>query len=154
MSEGSVVSIHIAPSGAEAVVELKEVRAVPAKGLEGDRYFNAVGTFSDRGGSGRDVTLVEAEALEALEREFGVKLGPGESRRNVMTRGISLNDLVDRDFTVGGATLRGVRWCEPCAHLAALTHETVIKGLVHRGGLRADIISGGVIRAGDPVTPL
>lgn len=131
-----------------------QARAVPGRGLEGDRYFAKTGTYSDRPGTGRELTLVESETVEALEREYGVKLSPGETRRNITTRGVAVNHLVDREFRVGEVRLRGVRLCEPCAHLQSLTHEKVLPGLVHRGGLRCDILTEGVIRAGDTIEPL
>ena len=89
------------------------------RGLKGDRYATAEGTFSRPGAAGREVTLIETEALEALEREYAVALGPGDSRRNVVTRGVALNHLVGRVFTIGAVTLWGVRLCEPCASLLA-----------------------------------
>lgn len=153
MSEGTVLYIHIAPNPAGPVQELSEARAVPGKGLEGDRYFEKTGTYSDREGPGRELTLVESEALAALEAEYGVKLGPGESRRNITTKGVALNHLVGEEFTVGEVRLRGIKLSEPCAHLASLTHEKALKGLVHRGGLRAQILTEGVIRPGDAVRP-
>ncbi len=155
MSQGTVVSIHISERGEAPMNAVAQVRAVPGRGLEGDRYFTKTGTYSDKPGTGRELTLVEAEALEALERDYGVKLRPGESRRNITTRGVALNHLVGREFKVGAVTLRGVRLCEPCAHLQRLVgQEKVLPGLVHRGGLRCDVLSEGVVRAGDAITPL
>ena len=152
MSQGTVVSIHIADTGEALMRSVREVRAVPGRGLEGDRYFAKEGSFSDRGGPGRDVTLIEIEAIEALERDYQTKIEPGAARRNIVTRGIGLNHLVGREFKVGDVTLRGVRLCEPCAHLQKLTADKVLPGLVHRGGLRCDILTSGVIRPGAPVT--
>ena len=126
-------------------------RAVYGQGLQGDRYASADGTFSRPGAAGHEVTLIETEALEALKREYDVALGPGDSRRNVVTRGIALNHLVGRVFTIGEVTLRGVRLCEPCGHLETLTRKRTRGGLIHRGGLRADIVTGGVVRVGDAI---
>ena len=149
---GEVISIHIAPKAEAAPVAVAEVNAVPGKGLKGDRYAEKIGTWSDTPGTGREVTLIESEQIEALEREFGVRLAPGESRRNITTRGVALNDLVDKEFRVGDVVLRGMRLAEPCAHLQRLIgQEAALKGLVHRGGLRCDIVSGGTIRVGDVV---
>jgi MOSC domain-containing protein YiiM len=98
------------------------------------------------------VTLIEIEAIEALERDYGVKLSPGDARRNIVTRGVALNHLVGKEFRVGEVVLRGIRLCEPCQHLVQLTgQEKVLPGLVHRGGLRAQVVKGGVIRVGDAV---
>jgi MOSC domain-containing protein YiiM len=147
----TVVSIHIAGEAQGQMRSVPEVRAVVGRGLEGDRYFRGEGTYSGNPGDGRDVTLIEIEAIEALEREYDLKLDPGAARRNIVTRGVRLNDLVGHQFSVGEVTLRGVRLCEPCAHLARLTDRRALPGLVHGGGLRADIVRGGVIRAGDPI---
>ncbi len=154
MWEGTVVSIHVAKTAEGPMTAVKEARAVPGKGLEGDRYFSHVGTYSNSPGLGRDVTLIEIEALEALKRDYGVELAPGDSRRNIITRGIPLNHLVGRDFKVGEVTLRGIRLCEPCSHLEKLSRKGVQRGLIHRGGLRTHIISGGTIRVGDTVQEL
>ena len=151
MFKGTVVSIHVASEAEGRMVAVKETRAMPGKGLEGDRYFSQSGTYSVKPGADREVTLIEAEALEALRRDYGVTLEPGESRRNITTRGVPLNFLVGKEFTVGPVSLLGIRLCEPCGHLEGLTKEGTRAGLVHRGGLRAQILTEGVIRAGDAV---
>lgn len=153
MFEGTVDSIHIAPGASKPTISVEEARAVPGKGLEGDRYFNREGTYSDRHGPDREVTLIEIETIEALERDYKLKLSPGDARRNIVTRNVALNHLVSREFQVGEVTLRGIRLNEPCNHLASLTDDKVKKGLVHRGGLRAQILTEGVIRAGDTIQP-
>jgi MOSC domain-containing protein YiiM len=130
---------------------MNEVRAVAGKGLEGDRYFNGIGTYSNNPGSGRDVTLIEIEAIEALQRDYDIEMKSGESRRNIVTRGVALNHLVGREFRVGEVTLRGIRLCEPCSHLEKLSHKGVQRGLIHRGGLRAEIVTGGIIRIQDNI---
>jgi MOSC domain-containing protein YiiM len=130
-------------------VEVAAVRAVRGRGLDGDRYFLAEGTYSTHPGSGRDVTLIEAEAIEALQRELGIVLAPGASRRNIVTRGVPLNHLVGQRFRVGEVLLEGMRLCEPCAHLEELTQRGVLAGLVHRGGLRTVIVEEGTVRRGD-----
>jgi MOSC domain-containing protein YiiM len=127
------------------------VHAVPGQGLEGDRYWQGEGSSSQKKGPDREVTLIEAEAIEALVRDDGVPFEPLESRRNLLTRGVALNHLVGREFRVGPARLRGIRLCEPCSHLQALTRPGVREGLVHRGGLRAEVLAEGVLRVGDPV---
>lgn len=149
--QGTVVSIHIAPTGAAAMRSVSEAQAVAGKGLEGDRYFSRLGTYSDRPGTGRDVTLIELEAVEALKRDYQVELEAGRSRRNIVTRGVALNHLVDKTFKVGDAVLRGVRLCQPCAHMEKLSAKGAMRGLIHRGGLRAEIVRGGMIRAGDAI---
>jgi len=154
VGKGTIVSIHIAPSAAEPMVSVKEVRAIPGKGLQGDRYFNHTGTYSKKSGPDREVTLIEIEAIEALKREYGIALDPGASRRNVVTRGVPLNHLVGRKFRVGEVALFGVRLCEPCSHLERLSHPGVKEALIHRGGLRAQILTDGLIRVGDTAEEL
>ena len=148
---GKIVSIHIASVAAAPMIGAASVRAVAGKGLEGDRYFSMTGTFSGKPRPDSEVTLIEAEVLEALARENGIVLAPGASRRNITTRGVGLNDLVGKEFSIGAARLRGLRLCEPCAHLEKLTQAGVLKGLVHRGGLRAQVLVDGVIQVGDAV---
>ncbi len=149
---GRVVSIHITGEAAGAMRSVEAVRAVAGQGLEGDRYFLKTGTYSPKHGPDREVTLIEIEAIEALERDYGVQLSPGDARRNIVTREVPLNHLVGKEFRVGEAVLRGIRLCEPCQHLVRLTgQEKVLPGLVHRGGLRAQIVKGGMIRVGDMV---
>jgi MOSC domain-containing protein YiiM len=154
MTQGTVVSIHIAEAAGGAPKSLDSVRAVPGRGLEGDRYFEHAGTYSDTPGSGRDLTLIEGEQLEAIEREYAIQIAPGESRRNLTTRGISLNDFVDKEFRVGEVVVRGTRLCEPCAYLAEKIGDPgALRALVHRAGLRCDIVTEGTIRVGDAIAP-
>lgn len=133
------------------MVSVKEVHAIPGKGLEGDRYFTQTGTYSKKPRPDREVTLIEVEAIEALAREYKIALEPGAARRNIVTRGVPLNHLVGREFRVGDVTVRGLRLCEPCAHLERLSHSGVREALIHRGGLRAQILTDGTIRVGDSI---
>jgi MOSC domain-containing protein YiiM len=153
-AEGIVISLHIAPTGAAAMQSMGQVRAVARRGLEGDRYFNQLGTFSNDPGTGRHVTLIEIEAVEALKRDYDFDMLPSLSRRNIVTRGVALNHLVEREFSVGQVILRGTRLCEPCSHLEKLTRQGVMRGLIHRGGLRAEIMTSGMIRIGDAIVPI
>ena len=139
-----------------------EVRAVPGRGLEGDRYFRGRGFYSGRAShGGREVTLIEVESVEALHRgvvnadgqTLGIKLSAAETRRNIATSGVPLNHLVDEEFWVGEVLLRGTRLCEPCRHLEELTQKGVLGGLIHRGGLRAKILTEGTVRVGDIIRP-
>ena len=149
---GAVLSIHIAPAGSAPVISLGEIQAIAGKGLERDRYYLKTGTYSKTPGTGREVTLIEIEAIEALRREYGIDFDAAQARRNILTRGVALNHLIDRDFAVGEAVLRGTRLCDPCAHLEKLTVKGVMRGLIHRGGLRADVVRGGIIRVGDTIS--
>lgn len=127
------------------------VRALPGRGLEGDRYYLRTGTYSAREGADREITLIEMEAIEALRRDYGVAIEAGETRRNLATQGVPLNHLVGRSFRVGDATIRGLRLCEPCSHMETLAGKRIRAGLVHRGGLRAEILTEGWIGVGDAV---
>ena len=151
---GVVESIHIAPRSEELPHAVARVRVLAGRGPEGDRYFRGEGTYSNEPGDGRDLTLIEAEAIEGLAADTGIELDPAEPRRNVVTRGIGLNDLVGKQFRVGAVECVGVELCEPCNHLEGLTQPGVLKGLVHRGGLRADVLVDGEIAVGDAVEPL
>lgn len=127
---------------------------VAGRGLQGDRYYEGVGTYSTHPGSGREVTLIESEAIEALKRDYGVEIEAAQARRNIVTRAVALNHLVGREFTIGEVRLRGTRLCDPCAYLESLSARGALRGLIHRGGLRADVVSGGMIRVGDSVSVL
>jgi MOSC domain-containing protein YiiM len=153
MWNGKIESIFIAKAAEAPMEVVAEVRAVPGAGLEGDRYFLKQGTFF-KPEPDFELTLIEAEALEAMQQEYQIELAPSESRRNLVTRGVALNHLVGKDFQIGGVRIRGIRLCEPCSHLQALSGRQVIKGLRHRGGLRAQILSEGLLKAGDMVSPL
>jgi MOSC domain-containing protein YiiM len=132
-----------------------EVRAVPGKGLEGDRYFTGVGTFSPHPQKPDfEITLIEKEHIEAFARESGRPFTAAEARRNLVTEGVDLNALAGKEFLVGDVRIRGIRLCEPCSYLAKITFPETLKGLVHKGGLRAQIVSAGLIRTGDKVTAL
>lgn len=150
--EGEVREIYVASEATGPMIALLEARAVEGRGLEGDRYFTSAGTFSAKPGTGRQVTLIEQEALDATAGELS--LAPGETRRNIVTLGVPLNHLVGKRFRVGDATLVGMRLCEPCAHLVKLTGKDVMRAFAHRGGLRAEIVESGMIRTGTAVRPI
>lgn len=152
MWRGIVVTIHIAHAAGEPMIERDRVRAVAGRGLEGDRYFEGSGFYSEDPGPIREVSLLEEETLEALRRDHGLALAPGVTRRNITTRGAPLNHLVGREFRVGGATLRGVELCEPCRHVVDVTGiKSLLPTLVHRGGLHAQVLGSGEIRSGDVI---
>lgn len=155
MAGGTVEAIHIAPDRKPAPMEAREeVEAVAGRGIRGDRYFSETGTFDVRPDlePASDITLIEAEAIEACERDHGISIGPGETRRNITTRDVPLNHLVDRPFEVGEATCRGIALCEPCGPIEDyIGEEGVVAALTHRGGLDARIVDSGRIRVGDPI---
>jgi MOSC domain-containing protein YiiM len=149
MFRGEVVSIHVAANAGAPMESLACVEAIAGRGLVGDRYFTGNGYWSKNSGVSREVTLIEIEAVEAMAHEKRIEIAPHAARRNLVTRGVPLNHLVGREFRVGSVCLRGTRLCEPCQYLEGLTVKGVLRGLIHRGGLRADIVSGGVIQVGD-----
>jgi MOSC domain-containing protein YiiM len=142
---GRVEEINIGPSG-EVPAPVQSVEAHAGKGLVGNRYY-----FVGGAAPGQALTLIAAEALDGLAAEHGIELSAAESRRNVLTSGIDLNALVGKRFRVGDVECEGVELCEPCTGLEAMTQPGVIKGLLHRAGLNADILSDGVISVGDEV---
>jgi MOSC domain-containing protein YiiM len=152
MFRGEVVSIHVAPKAGAPMESLSRVEAIAGRGLVGDRYFARTGYWSKNAEVSREITLIEIEAIEAMAREKGIRIAPDAARRNLVTRGVPLNHLVACGFQVGTVRLRGTRLCEPCQYLEGLTVKGVLRGLIHRGGLRADIVSGGIIQVGDFIT--
>jgi MOSC domain-containing protein YiiM len=153
MFRGELIGIFLAGRKGIDLQPVDRVELVVGRGLVGDRYFRKEGTFSAKDGPDREVTLIESEALDGLAREYEITLPPAQARRNLLTRGVALNHLVGRTFTIGGVMLRGIRLCEPCGHLEGLTRPGVKAGLVHRGGLRAQVLEGGVIQVSDAITP-
>jgi MOSC domain-containing protein YiiM len=151
---GRVEAIHVAPSAGAPMVELERVRAIAGVGLEGDRYATRAGTWSPDPRVDRDITLIEAEVVEDLAATEGIVLAAGETRRNVTTRGIRLNELVGRRFRVGDVVCEGTRLCEPCQYLTDTIGKPILRPLVHRAGLRARIIEGGEVLVGAVVAPL
>lgn len=152
--KGVLVGIYIAPAAFKQTTSLTEAKAKVGRGLEGDRYYYEKGFYSKRPGHAHTpLTLIEIEAIEALQRDNGITMNPGDARRNLVTRGVPLNHLVGREFFVGGVLVRGTKLCEPCLHLEELTRKGVLAGLVHRGGLDAQILTDGVLRVGDPILP-
>lgn len=147
---GLVELLALAGEAAGAMSVVTRVDARRGRGLVGDRYFDGLGTFSNAHATGVDLTLIEAEALDSLELASG-RLDAAQARRNVVTRGVDLNALVGRRFRVGEVECIGRRLCEPCAHLQRLTLPGTLRGLAHRGGLRADLLTDGTITVGDPV---
>ncbi len=153
MGEGRIESIHIATAAGAPMQSRREVSVTAGSGIDGDRYATQSGKFSDKPKSGRQITFIEAEAIEALAAELGIQVGPGETRRNVVTRGVPLNHLVGREFEAGSARFRGTELCEPCQYLTELTAKPgILPGLTHRGGLRAEILQGGLLSLGDTIT--
>ncbi|MEF8799496.1 MAG: MOSC domain-containing protein [Halolamina sp.] len=150
---GTVEFIHLADEAGADPEPQDTVEAVGDKGLCGDRYFDDAGTFSSPDEEKRrDVTLIEAEALEQAEDQYDVAFEPGAHRRNVTVRGVGLNRLVGERFRVGDVVLEGDELCDPCNYLERTLEQTGVEdALVHRGGLRCGIVEGGEITVGDDV---
>jgi len=149
---GEVVEINVSPEQAVLPGPVERVRAVAGRGLAGEYHFFAgPGVQPERD---QELTLIATEALEALSAEHGIELTAAESRRNIATRGIDLNGLEGERFRVGGVECQGIELCEPCRNLERLTEPGVLRGLVHRGGLRAAILTDGEIAVRDEVAPL
>jgi MOSC domain-containing protein YiiM len=155
-SGGRIVAIYTAAGPGSPMQLRSEVRAVPGRGLEGDRYFTENGTFSERRLPGREVTeltLIESEVIQHLRLAWGLQVDEADGRRNLVTRGVALNDLVGSEFAVGEVRLRGASLCEPCVSLInSPGHRHLLRALAHKGGLRAEILNEGAIAPGDPVT--
>jgi MOSC domain-containing protein YiiM len=147
-TNGVVELLAVAAEKEGPMVAVGRAVAVAGRGLEGDRYFDGAGTFSGTAARGHDLTLVAAEVLDALVLPSGERIAYADARRNVVTRGIDLDALIGRRFRVGDVECVGQRRCEPCAHLERLTAPGSLRALVHRGGLRADVVSDGIIEVG------
>lgn len=157
--KGELLHIHVAPAASYEMEELQSATLVAGRGIEGDRYFLGTGTYSNLPAV-RDVTLIEAEVLDALARndpplqEQPIRLTPAEHRRNLTVRGVPLGHLVGMRFRVGDVTLRGARINFPCRYLEQLLEKPVYQALYNRAGLNCAIEVGGVIHPGAPVEPL
>jgi len=154
---GEIVGIFVAPSAGRPMEARTTATAEAQRGLTGDRYAERTGTYSQDTRVPRDVTLIEREAVDAVNvelRAHGVEIAEAETRRNLVTTGVPLNHLVGRTFRVGAVLLRGVKLAEPCAYLEQLLGRPGVReAFVHRGGLRCEVVAGGDIRVGDLVMP-
>lgn len=157
MRTGVVEHLSIAADTGVPMEHPERVHAVADRGIRGDRYFKGTGLWNvldEEGGTqeASQITFIEAEALDAIERESGIDLDPGGHRRNVTTRDVALNHLVGREFTVGDAVCAGVMLCEPCGYLQSMTAKPdLASALTHRGGLNARVVESGEIAVGDDI---
>jgi MOSC domain-containing protein YiiM len=148
-----VVAIVTTSEAGAPLQSVTQASLEAGRGLVGDRYYAHGGTFSEKLKDSADweITLIESEEIQRFNESQGLALPPASFRRNVVTSGVRLNDLVGRRFKVGSAVLEGIRLCEPCAHLGKLIGPTVVKGMVHKAGLRARIVTGSIVRVGDAI---
>lgn len=151
MFTGTLVGIYTTSDAAKPLEPHTQLLAVEGVGLEGDRYAAAVGTYSSRPGPHRQVTFIEREVVAGVNNEDGVELGEHETRRNLVTAGVPLLHLIGETFRVGDVVFRGIKSCPPCAHLENLTRPGVRAALQNRGGLRAEVVRGGMLRIGDEI---
>ena len=148
--QGRVIGLYIAPQPSEPMISVSEVRAYADRGLEGDRFFKASWSAANR--PDKAVSLIEQETLEAAATELGADIVAEKTRRNIVTCGAPLRELLHREFTIGPVVMRGIRLFEPCAHMEKLSNlPGIFQALEHRSGLKAAIVSDGVIRVNDPI---
>jgi MOSC domain-containing protein YiiM len=147
-TQPSIIAIFIAARSGEPMQSVATAEAVAGKGIAGDRKFRSAG-HKLKDVPEREITLIESEAIDAVNRDYLLHLDPVETRRNLLTRGVALNHLVGREFYVGPVKLRGLMMCEPCKRLERMTRPGVMRALVHRGGIRAEILEGGIIAVGN-----
>ena len=150
---GSVVGIFIAPAAGAPMEAIERAEVVAGRGIVGDRYFDGRGYYSQVPPlTGRRLTLIAGEALDALAAETEIDLAPHECRRNLITRGVDLDALIGRRFRIGAIECYGERHCPPCGYLEGLTGKKgVNRGLTDRGGIRAEILLDGAIALGDEI---
>jgi MOSC domain-containing protein YiiM len=155
VTDGRLVAIYVATAAGAPMEPRDHIEAVAGTGLRDDRYATGTGTYSGTGRGARDVTLIEREVVDSVRSDAAIDVREDQTRRNLVTEGVALNGLVGRTFRIGSVRMRGVRLAEPCAYLEQLTGLTgVCAALVHRGGLRAEILDDGELRVGDAVQPL
>ena len=152
--EGSLIDLLVADVAGGEIDSRKSIVVEAGKGIVGDRYFHGKGRFSEtlKGLPDVEVTLIEIEEIGALNNMVGWALDGASFRRNIVTRGVRLNDLVGKEFSIGAVRLRGLRLCEPCAHLAQVLGNEIMQHMVHKAGLRARFLSSGEIHISDTVS--
>ena len=150
---GSVVALFTVDRRAAPMKKVERLYALAGRGIEGDRYFLGTGTYSKKPEPGRQVTLIKSEVLDSLKEKFEITVKPEESRRNILTRSIEINDLIGAEFFVGPVRLRAHRFTQPCLYLEKLLDQPgLYKELWDNGGISCEILSDGVIKAGDIIT--
>jgi MOSC domain-containing protein YiiM len=153
---GKVIGIFVTGQAGLALQSRHTARAIAGKGLEGDRYADETGFYSQNPTTpgARELTLIDATAVKMANEAVDGDFDYANCRRNLITEGADLESLLGRRFTIGNVTCEGVRDCPPCVHLEELTGLKVMKPLLHTGGLRARIVKGGEIALGDPIADI
>ncbi len=151
---GVITHLHITPRGSLPMKGFESLNLIAGIGIEGDRYASEEGFYSDRPEAGRQITLFEIEALEAIKRDYDIDFEPHEHRRNVTLRGVPLNHLVGKQFRLGQAVLEATRLSTPCRHIEEVTGKEVFNPMLHRSGLNCMIIESAIVKVGDQVMPL
>ena len=153
VATGSVVALFTVDRREAPMKRSEQINAIAGKGIEGDRYLLETGTYSKKPEPGRQVTLIQSEVLDSLKIKFDITVKPEESRRNVLTKGIEINDLIGTEFFVGPVRLKAHRLTRPCLYLDKLLSQPVLYNeLWENGGISCEILSGGVIKEGDVIT--
>jgi MOSC domain-containing protein YiiM len=148
---GVVVEIYIAERSGQPMRAVSAVEGAAGRGLIGDRHCRPADAPSSSEADLHNISLVEAEVLESLRNDHGIELDGADTRRNLVTRGVRLHDLIGRQFRLGGLLCEGVEVCQPCVHVQQRVGKPILRPLAHRGGLRARILASGVVRIGDSV---
>jgi MOSC domain-containing protein YiiM len=153
-ASGRVAGLWVAARAREPMAALRSARLMAGLGVDGDRYAVRRGTWSGYPPQEQQLTLIAREGLEAFALQAGEPLRPELTRRNVLTEGVALDELIGERFLVGTALCRGIKACEPCRHLERLTGRTLLRALAGRGGINAEVLEGGRVSVGSPVVPL
>jgi|TARA_B100000809_G_C14888878_1_gene441905 MOSC domain-containing protein YiiM len=155
IATGIVVALFTVDRRAAPMKKVEQLYALAGRGIEGDRYFLGTGTYSKSPEPGRQVTLIKSEVLESLKNKLEINVKPEESRRNILTQGIEINDLIGTEFYVGTVRLRAHRITQPCLYLEKLLDQPgLYKELWDNGGISCEILSDGVIKERDIITAL
>ena len=153
IATGIVVALFTVDRRAAPMKKVEQLYALAGRGIEGDRYFLGTGTYSKSPEPGRQVTLIKSEVLESLKNTLEINVKPEESRRNILTQGIEINDLIGTEFYVGTVRLRAHRITQPCLYLEKLLDQPgLYKELWEKGGISCEILSDGVIKERDIIT--
>jgi MOSC domain-containing protein YiiM len=152
---GLVEHLHITARAFLPMRAQESITLVAGRGIEGDRYMLGIeqGFYSEKPEEGRQITLFEAEVLEAIQRDYGIELLPEEHRRNITTRGVPVNWLVGQRFRIGACLVEATRLSVPCRHIEDILDKQVFDPMVHRSGLNCRILEGGTVRVGDAIRP-